>query len=116
MMRPALGDGALSARSLLHASLVINNLHLRNLVIGSILQLSLAGRNLRRAAGRKSAVVKKLQASSAVGASTAPRNVESSFCRGCYSSLTNLDLVECEVMYHEFVESSLVVKPEPVSD
>jgi hypothetical protein len=29
---------------------------------------------------------------------------------------TNLDHSEWELMYHQFVESSLVVKPEPDSD
>jgi hypothetical protein len=36
--------------------------------------------------------------------------------RGYYSPSTNLDSLEWEVMYREFVASGLVVKPEPASD
>jgi hypothetical protein len=49
-------------------------------------------------------------------ASSVSRDVEDSFRRGYYSPLTNLDGSKWEVMYHQFVESVLIVKPEPGSD
>jgi hypothetical protein len=65
---------------------------------------------------RKSAKTKTLLSSSEVGAPLAPRDVEASFRRGYYSPSTNLDGSEWEVMYCQFVESGLVVKPEPFCD
>jgi hypothetical protein len=59
---------------------------------------------------------KKLLASIEVGVSLAPPDVESSFHRGYYSPSTNLDRSKWEVMYYQFVDSSLIVKPEPASD
>jgi hypothetical protein len=61
-------------------------------------------------------VVKKLLAGSETSTSSVSCYVESSFHQGYYSPSTNLDPLEWEVMYHEFVASGLVVKPEPLSD
>jgi hypothetical protein len=59
---------------------------------------------------------KKFLAGTEVRTSVAPADVESSFCPGYYSPSTNLDCSEWDVMYHQFVDSGLVVKPEPPSD
>jgi hypothetical protein len=65
---------------------------------------------------RRSTAAKKLFAGTEVGTFVAPTDVESSFCWGYYSPSTNLDHSEWEVMYRQFVDSGLVVKPEPPSD
>jgi hypothetical protein len=66
--------------------------------------------------GRRSSAANKLLADFEVGTSSVPYDVESSFHRGYYSPLTTLDRLEWEVMYREFMASSLVVKSEPHSD
>jgi hypothetical protein len=57
-----------------------------------------------------------LLASNEIGTSLAPRDGEASFGRGYYSPTMNLDHFEWQVMYRQFVESTLVAKQEPTSD
>jgi hypothetical protein len=47
---------------------------------------------------------------------SAPHDIEASFRQGYYSPPTNLERSEWEVMYRQFVESSLIVKPVHILD
>jgi hypothetical protein len=65
---------------------------------------------------QKSTDARRLLAGGSTEAPSVSRNVENSFRWGYYLASTNLDRLEWEVMYHQFVESVLIVKPLPASD